>query len=77
MEYTLNYLKKTQTSQPDTGWTWKHEELNQLCPKISPYTWSKVFWRSQALSINPNPPHILLGLPFRVDPKNYPTIEPT
>lgn len=30
-----NELGLEETSQHVTGWTWEHEDLDQLCPKVS------------------------------------------
>ena len=28
--------KSTEKSQHVTGWTWKHEDFDQICPRIYP-----------------------------------------
>ena len=32
-DYTSNWWRKTERHQHVAGWTWKHEDLNRLCPK--------------------------------------------
>jgi hypothetical protein len=43
-KYTSNWYKKTEGCEHVTGWTCKHEDLNQLCPKISPITEARERW---------------------------------
>ena len=38
IELYPNLVKEIGGCQHVTGWTWKQQDLNRLCPKISPIT---------------------------------------
>ena len=42
----LNFIKKTKYVNITTGWTWKHWDIDYLCPKIS-WTLVKVTYLGQ------------------------------